>query len=373
MKHKVKSIFTLPLALLALLICSCGGGSSGAARTFALGFTDFPHANSIDAVTAAWSVIGSNADMASIHFDDGVPWPEALAGSAYNSGYIAGLDFKAAAVPPGHLAYLSLTPISFTRDSLAAYHGTTGNMPLPSPWDTYSFDHPDVIDAYISHCEYMIGQFDPEFMTYTIEANLLAAIAPSLWPAYVTLAENTYGALKASHPALPLIITLQADSFHAAPSTQAGQIAQILPYTDYIAVSTYAFTHGYTPATLPSDWFSALADLAPGKPFAVGETTWPAQTITNPYPVEIPATVQDQADYVARLLSDAGDLDAVFVNWFFTRDYDDFWESDFQYLAEAPLVRIWKDTGLYDGQGNPRPGLDVWLRYLDMKRSGTVP
>lgn len=370
MKSEMKSSPILPLVLLTVLTCSCGGGSNGHTRSFALGFTDFPHANSAAAVLAAWSVIGSDADMASVHFDDGVPWPEALSGSPYNANYVVGLNAKAAAIPPGHLTYLSVTPISFPRDSLAAYRGTTGSMPLPSPWDTYSFDHPDVIDAYINHCEYLIDTFDPDFMTYTIEANLLADIAPSLWPPFVTLAGNVYPALKKSHPDLPLITTLQADFFHAASSTQAAYIAQILPYTDFIAVSTYAFTNGYTPDTLPADWFSALADLAPGKPFAVGETSWPAETLTDPYPVDIPANEQDQADYVSRLLSDAGDLDAVFVSWFFTRDFDDFWESYFQYQPEAPLVRIWKDTGLYDGQGNPRPSLTVWKKYLARRRVG---
>jgi hypothetical protein len=351
-------------------MCSCGeGGGNG--RTFALGFTDFPHGNSLAAVLAAWSVIGQDADMASVHFDDGVPWPEALGGLPYNTDYTAELDAKAAAIPHGHLTYLSLTPMNFMRDSLAAYRGTTGGMDLPAPWNTYGFDHPDVITAYLNHCENMIDIFDPDFMTYTIEANILAENNPSAWASYVTLAQNAYPALKGSHPDLPLIITLQADFFHAASSTQTAIISQILPYTDYVGVSTYAFTSGYTPLTLPAEWFSAMSDLAPDKPFAVGETSWPAQTITDPYPVDIPANEEGQADYVTRLLSDAEKLDAVFVNWFFTRDFDDFWESYFKDHPDAALVRIWKDTGLYDGEGNPRTGLDVWHSYLDRKRTGT--
>ena len=368
----MKSSLILPIVLLTTMVFSCGDGG-GDTRTFALGFTDFPHGNSLAAVLAAWSVIGQDADMASIHFDDGVPWPEALAGSPYNSNFTAELDAKAAAIPSGHLTYLSVTPMSFMRDSLAAYRGTTGGMDLPAPWDAYSFDNQDVIDAYINHCENMIDIFDPDFMTYTIEANILADKAPSAWPAYVTLVQNVYPALKSSHPYLPLIITLQADFYHAASSTQDVYISQILPYTDYISVSTYTFTNGYTPVTLPSDWFSVMSDLSPGKPFAVGETSWPAETLTAPYPIDIPATEQDQAEYVARLLADADDLDAKFVSWFFTRDFDDFWESDLQYLPEAPLVRIWKDTGLCDGQGNPRPGLDVWREHLNRRRTGAGP
>lgn len=358
---------SLTLPLLLLLSLSCGGGG-GDTRTFALGFTDFPHAGTVEGVDAAWTAIANDADMASIHFDDGVPWPEALAGTPYNSSYLADMNAKAAAVPAGHLTYLSVTPMNFNRDSLAAYRGTTGNMDLPSPWDTYSFDHPDVITAFINHCESLINLFDPDYVTYTIEANMLADKAPISWPSYVAFASSVYAALKSSHPELPLITTLQADFFHAAASTQTASISQILPYTDYIAMSSYAFVNYYTPQTLPEDWFTAVAGLAPEKPFAVGETSWPAETVGSPYPVDIPATEPGQADYVERLISEAVNLDAVFVNWFFTRDFDDFWESHFQYFPEAATVRIWRDTGLYDGEGNPRDGLSTWQEYLGKKR-----
>lgn len=359
----VSLFFFLPL----LLSLSCGGGG-GDTRTFALGFTDFPHAGTIEGVNAAWSAIENAADMASVHFDDGVPWPEALAGTSYNANYLAELTSKAARVPPGHQTYLSVTPMNFNRDSLAAYRGTTGNMTLPAPWNAYSFDHPDVITAFINHCESMISIFHPDYVTYTIEANMLADKAPSSWPSYVAFAGSVYSALKSSHPELPFLTTLQADFFHAAASTQAAYIAQILPYTDYIAMSSYAFVNYYTPSNLPAGWFSAVAALDPGKPFAVGETSWTAETLGSPYPVIIPATEQDQADYVLRLLSEAEDLDAVFVNWFFTRDFDDFWESDFQYMADAPTFRIWRDTGLYDGVGNTREGLEVWREWLGKRR-----
>ena len=355
------------LSLPLLFTISCNGGKSET-RTFALGFTDFPHAGTQEAVDAAWSAIDNDADMVSVHFDDGVPWPEALAGSPYNSNYLAELAAKAGKVPDDHLVYLSMTPLNFNRDNLAAYRGTTGNMDLPAPWDTYDLDHPNVINAYISHCENMIERFDPDFVTYTIEGNMLADKSPLSWPAFVSLAGSVYSSLKGNHPDLPLIITLQADYVHAAYGTQAAFISQILPYTDLIAMSSYAFVNYYTPATLPEDWFAALAGLAPEKPFAVGETSWLAENLTAPYPTTIPATEQDQADYVSRLLAAADALDAVFVNWFFTRDFDDFWESDFQYMPDAPLFRIWRDTGLYDGDGNKREGLGVWREWLEKER-----
>jgi hypothetical protein len=72
--------------------------------------------------------------------------------------------------------------------------------------------------------------------------------------------------------------------------------------------------------------------------------------------------------YVERLLSDADRLSAVFVCWFFTRDYDDWWESEIQFLPTAPLIRLWKDTGLYRGDGTARPALESWRAALARPR-----
>ena len=97
----------------------------------------------------------------------------------------------------------------------------------------------------------------------------------------------------------------------------------------------------------------------------MAETAWPAEDVTDPYPVRIPANEENHRLYVERLLADADRLSAVFVTWFFTRDYDAFWTSEIRFLDDAPLLRLWKDTGLYDGGGNQRPALAVWRDWLE--------
>jgi hypothetical protein len=171
--------------------------------------------------------------------------------------------------------------------------------------------------------------------------------------------------VKAAHPRLPVFVTLQADFYHADPAAQAAAIRRLLPFTDLIAVSTYPFTRQPDPALLRRDHFAAVAALAPAKPFAVAETAWPAEPVTAPYPVAIPGSEESQRAYVARLLAEAGRLRAVFVTWFFTRDYDDLWDSDIRHLPNASLLRLWKDTGLYEGDGRPRPALAEWRRALE--------
>ena len=353
----MKNVFVVFICIVELgLLVSCAEKSPTEpekniekSRSFALGFTDFPYANSLEALAASYLVIQRDGDMAVMHFDGGIPWQEALDSLPYPQNFLDELNGKANAIPPGHLIYLAVTPIAFSRDKLADNRGTAGSEPLPPPWDTRTFDDPQVITAFINYCEKMISIYSPQFFAYAIEANMLIDLAPSKWDAFVTLAKSVYTDLKSNHPTLPIFITLQVESFYKDHDNQLTGITKVLPYTDYIAVSTYPFVEQSDPNLLTVDYFKTLANLAPNKPFAIAETAWPAEDVSAPYPILIPENEAFQHEYVKRLLAYSDSLSAVFVCWFFTRDFDDFWESDLRFSAIAPTVRLWKDTGLYDG------------------------
>ena len=50
-----------------------------------MGFTDFPYAFSVQAVNDVAAIVRRDGDLAAPHFDDGVPWAEALAGTPYRA------------------------------------------------------------------------------------------------------------------------------------------------------------------------------------------------------------------------------------------------------------------------------------------------
>lgn len=368
-KPRLKPAFAGLAAVLMVLStggCSSFGPSGASFRTFNMGFTPFPHANSNNAVIEAWSVIEWDADLAVLHFDGGIPWQEALDGTGYPPGFQDWLDFQADRVPLGHAVYVAVSPISSTRNGLAGYRDDLGvNRPLPPPWDGYSFDSPEVIAAFTNFCEDMIEQFSPNYFAYAIEANMLDRFAPDEWYAFLYLCSNVYTNLRNSHPGLPVFVTLQVESFYWDTWEQEDAIRQLVPYTDVMALSTYPFgSYPYLPGALEYDYFSRVSDLAPGLPFAIAETAWPAENIYLPYPTTIPADESTQRAYVQRVLEECEYRNAAFLCWFFTRDYDDFWESDLQYQPDAATLRFWRDTGLYDGDGLARPGLGVWRQAL---------
>lgn len=363
----MKQLLILMLSLLPFLT-SCGNivGGGASSRTYVMGFTAFPHANLDSAVLDAWDAIAVSGDLAVIHEDGGIPWQEALDGTPYDASYAWWLDYVQSLIPSGHAVYLAVTPISASRNGLALYRSIGANEPLPSPWNTYTFDEPDVMEAFANHCLNMIDIYDPDYFALAIEANMLAGLSPGEWQPFLTLLDHVYAAIKSEHPFLPIFATIQIDYYYSDVGSQTVPVSELLFYSDMVAASSYSFDRfGGDTDAIPVDYFTTIANLSPGKPFAIAETTWPAEPIDDPYPVYIPATEATQQDYVERLLADCDELSAAFICWFLVRDFDDFWESDLQYYPDASTIRYWKDCGLYDGDGNGRPALTSWMQTLE--------
>lgn len=377
---------SLLLLLFAAMAAGCGGGGtvSGPTRSAAMGFTYFPDDNTSEALSFALSVIANEGDLLVAHHDSGIPWDAALANDfgRYPQDFQDEVTGIATWKPPGHRLYLAVTPIAFLRNRLAPTRGPGGAQTFLPPWDGYPFDHPDVIAAFTNHCRFLVDRYRPDFFAFGIEVNLLRAVVAddNVWNGYVALSAAVYGALKSAYPSLPIFQTVQAEAFHADPAAQTASIGQVLPYTDYVAVSSYPFSDfarypdgsQADPSLLPTGYFSALADLAPGKPFAIAETAWPAEDVTAPYPITIRSNADFQKQYLEFLLSSTEALSGRFVTYFFTRDYDSLWDKVLIGDPDAPLLRLWRDTGLYDGDGAPRPSLSSWRSIFSRPLRGTA-
>jgi len=333
-----------------------------------MGLGDFPHAFTPAAVEFALEAIRRDADLMLVHIDDGVPWEEAAAGAPYPSEYQSDLERRARSQPPGHVRYLATTPLNFMRDGLAARRGPSGSEPLAPPWSQRRFDDAETIETYTAHCERMIAIFNPDHFVFGVEVNILAYKRPDLWPALVRLLSAVHGQLKARHPTLPVSLTFQVDFLRALPDRQSAAIREVLAFTDLVGASTYAYERQSDPRGLPADFFDSLVALAASKRFFIAETGWPGEPVTSPYPAFVPASEEAQRLYVEWLLEQAERHRAVFVNWIISRDYDDLWESHLKGGPDAALLRLWKDIGLYRGDGTPRPARDVWRAWLARPR-----
>jgi hypothetical protein len=328
-----------------------------------MGFTPFPYAISEEALKTVDEYLARDGDLVVMHFDNGVPWQEASDGTEYPAALRADVDRAVAAADAGQTRVLQFTPISFLRDGLAA---NVGNAPLQAPWDTREFDDPAVIEAFAAYAHWLIDRTEPDYVNYAIEANLLFEKSPEQWEALLRLMAPVYAELKSDYPDISFFVSIQVEAMAKAPEAQQAAIAQMLAYSDLVAVSTYPFVTGVGVASIPDDLLSSVAALAPEKPFAISETAWPAEDLGSPYPAVVKSTPEDQRDYLAWLLDECERLACRFVNWFVVRDYDALYAETFG--PDDPLAaiaRIWRDTGLYDEDGRERPALQLWLQWLE--------
>lgn len=320
-----------------------------------IGFTDFPYAKTSEAYQETFLTILNDGNLVAMHFDDGIPWEQALSGN-YEDVYLDTMNAKANAIPDSHQVYLAITPINFERNDLAT------NLDGGGVWRN-SLNDEDVVKAYTNHALTMIEIFEPDYFAYAIEPNLLYMNDPARWNEFSSLSEAVYNEIKTEHPDLPVFFTIQAEAYHSNEKGQTSALEVVLPYADFIAISTYPFAGGYGASDIPEDYYLEIKNLDSSKPFAISETSWPAEDIGHPYPILIEGSEEDQYVYMERVFDEFGEGE--FIVWFFSRDFDEFWNSEISSSPIAPTARLWKDSGLYDENGDPRKALELWNEKLD--------
>ncbi len=366
----------LYIVVLAGFVPACGGSSSDTApppeivetRSFEIGFTPWPYDATATAVNFVYSEVALRGDFIAHHLDAGVPWDEALNGLAYSAELESELTTRLSSTPAGMRTYLALSPLNGTRDGLADYWGSAPNQGLPAPWDVRAFDDPDVITAYTNFATDLVQRFDPEYFNLGIEVSELALNDNAAYDRLVSFTEAVSGALKSQFPDVQLMISVALKSPNSAEAaTIRAELPRIIQHVDVVGVSVYPyifFDHADRgdPANLPADWLSQIVALADGKPIAIAETGWAAETLTIPaFSVDIASNAANQDAYLKALFSAAEALDAEFIVWFSLVDFDALWNGA---LGQDPVAHIWRDTGLLDENLNPRPSLDTWMEQF---------
>ncbi len=362
-------------ALLGVTLCFLPpemATASAALRPFAMGFTPFPYDMTPEAVRSTSEFLRRNGDMVAHHFDNGVPWTEALAGKRFHAAITKDWEERRASAR-GKAVFLALTPLDSARRSLALYRSARENMPLPDRFRKAQFNDPAVKKAYLQYCRRAIEFFKPRWCAIGIEVNELLLNAPSRWPDFLELYKETYSALKKQFPQLPLCATLSlhslTDPAKSGKNDQRRQVLAFLELNDLVALSYYPFMAGnLTNFEAPLAWVRK----ATCRPLAVAESGFPAETIRlESFNLTLPSTPARQKAFLKTLLKRALVNRYRFVVWFLHRDYDALWNKIKNSCPEAFVV--WKDCGLIDELGRPRPALKVWRSYLKRKWKEVAP
>jgi hypothetical protein len=352
--------------------------------------------------------IGQDSNLLALHMEwFSVPWDALASGGPLPRAWLAEID-RADALRKslGLPVYLAVTPISGTRDRLAARAYGDGNQLLTdndfgAPCEDVA-RRPDaaaIRRAYHALVDMLVARFQPRFLALSIEVNIYSQGCASAWPSMRDLLNAEYDAQKARHPDLPIFHTFQVDFFWQADKDQpcfgfrrecvTANVAKLADLRgDLWALSSYpvgSFVNNGR--ALPEDYLSAVAALS-GRPVAISETGYLSDifsaVVSNQCVPGLPASAEDQSWWMNRILSDARSLDMPFVVWWANHAPMPFDElrpchctqatQTCEYLtvigdAAAVGFRFFGLMALRDYDGTPTPALQLWRSAVSAARS----
>jgi hypothetical protein len=342
--------------------------------------------------------IGEDSSLLALHMEwFGVPWEALASGGPLPHAWLAELD-RADALRKslGLPVYLAVSPISGTRDRLAARAYGDGDALLndndfgvPCEDVAARGDAAAIRRAFHALVDLYVARFEPRYLALSIEVNIYTQACPRAWASMRDLLNAEYETQKAAHPDLPIFHTFQAEFLWQADRGEPCfgfqrdcLVRNIASFSDLRGdlwgLSSYPvpifLNNG---RMLPEDYFDAVAKLS-GRPVAVSETGYLSRTysamVSNTCIPGLPSSVEDQSWWMGRLLSDAERLRMPFVVW-----WVDHAPMPFDDLAPcicsdgSPFCRLLTAMGdgawgiryfglmaLRDYDGTPTPALALW-------------
>lgn len=393
-------------------------------RSFLLGMTPHPYDHNpgeplIDAVMdTMFEIIDADADLVAHHFDNGVPWFEALADDfsspelPYSDHLKDSWSKHRDRRPPGITVAVSVNPLGIPRNVLAPYWGFgegfynddvsfapvgTGffqdyqSRLLTPPFDTLDFDSELVKTAFLNYLYRVIDYYDPDYLLTGVEVNLaIDPSAPDEFQKVVNLQKFVYEQIRANpdYDDVKIVVSFVAeqlmfDEFGMSVLIDGilnpfmlelhhQSVVDMLPYTDVVGLSLYPLKNLYgANLTLPSTvdgLFETIREIT-DKPIAITETGY----ASIPFLIEqtpFEATEEKQARFLKMLFAEAEKHGGVeFIVNFATRDLTEHMEKlRIRSLEDPPFIspllmnflKFFEFIGLYDADGNPKLATQVF-------------
>lgn len=353
---------------ISFLIVSCSPDPE-VKKGYPIGFTPFPYSTTslTEVMDFVYSKIKTDGNLVAHHFDDGVPWAEALTDAPFPSAVMADWSYRKEHTPTGHQVYVSITPIHLSRSGLASNKNESGgNQPLPSPWSGYTFNTPQVKTAYLNYAKRIVAYFNPQFLAIGIESNLLKINQPGEWSHYIELNHFVYTELKKLYPTLPIFVSVTgfdlAGYTDANVTDQKSALNDLLADSDYFGLSLHPQLSSFLANEVPSETVLQSILSLSNKPIAICETSYSAQEATLlGGTVVYNGSAAKQKQFFQNLFATCARHDTRFMVNFIVRDYDLLWQ---QIGSPDDFNKIWRDTGFYDENGTERDVIKVWRGHM---------
>jgi len=338
-----------------------------------MGVTPWPADFTTDELNRSYQFINNNCDIVSHHFDEGIPYQEAYDNTGWPTGLMEEVNTRFTKTAAGKKILLSSSALSLSRKSKAPYSRFSEGIPatVKSEWETLPVNDPKVIAAYTNYVIFLANALHPAFINYGVESNE-ASWNTADFILYKDFLSQVFARLKTALPTIPIMV-----SFMVTEAPQSLNLAAaLLPYTDYIGLSAYPYTHVSTsaagntdPALFPADFFTRFINLDATKPFCFSETGYIAEPLVIPaFNLNKQGTPQWQQAYLQKILELTNTYKGKFVIWFCSKDYDAGDNTLRSLGLYQDIFGLWEDTGLLDENNNQRPAYTAWLNWMAVKR-----
>ena len=350
------------LAVIGLAGVAAAEDPAPAVRPFRMGLSRWPADLTVESFLAAQAFAHEHGDIVSVPLTGGVPWPEALQGRLYAREMEDSLKYRP---PAGKKLFVSITPLDGEHRQLAAYRGERENMALPREWAGLALNSPNVKKAYAAYALRVVQAMNPDYLALAVEANQLLSKEPARWAQFKELYADTYAAVKARRPRLPVFFT--TDVLHlrglaggAEAAAQADAVADLMKRSDLFAMSLFPHLSPALPRPLPDDFLDFATTF--GKPVAVAGCGFTSRDVPlDLLKVTLRGSDADQAQFLERLLQTAKRRHYEFVIHSAGTDYDRLCARLPPPLNEIALANAF--TGLQAGDGQPKSALAVWTSW----------
>jgi len=396
-----------------------------ATRSFELGFTPAPYDAPSDPVDqnaqldTIYNTIRNEGSLVNLHFDFGVPWVEAATDTfaspvaPYSQFLHTNWQVNKSRIPAGHTVMVSINPTGVPRHVIAPYFGygegfiyneqfeRVGNGEFrdgenrlpPPPWNTYPLDHPMVKLAFTNYCRRVIEHFSPTYLLFAIETTATMNDDPAAYDQLISLLQHVAADLESRPETRDVrrLASLSATSFmvdeygvalkrEEQPALKREMQIQgmfdLAPLVDGFALSFYPHYSKWNSSFMLASMFDELWDLLgrAGKPIGFSEAGWPAESFdVLAWPFFSDA--EKQARFLRLTFAEAHRAPVpvdYFVN-FRVRDADQQWQHMVEWSQQVPplvseqfveFYKYFRDIGIFDGNGLPRPATTVWREEL---------
>lgn len=222
-------------------------------------------------------------------------------------------------------------------------------------------DNPAIRDAYQEELLAVVGRIRPAHVRIGVEINIFYHEHPEMWPAYVTMYNDCYEAVKAAYP------EIDVSAYTARPPGEAmiAALKQLVPRLDSLGYSFYYDA----PWELPAEHWTGILRVDRSKPLFIpefgvrstgGKVQMPDFGIDRPVS-DIEVTLDTQRQALAFVLERFATLDTSALVWFSLYDQDysgnpEWFNSSFTTI------------GLLDRNGNDKPSMDLWRDTMALPR-----